>query len=218
MSISNVLSLVVTTPSSTVSPTPMACLKVVKEIGKELVIELPWGEQVSIGTERVNKLFGFASRSGGRVRCMKSTEDLTSLHLAICKAISQGSSALVQVSKTTTGKTDRSRKVRVDGVMHRPHDPCDHPPIKSHTVTVPAMHVHTHDDKCYVPRWVLMRAIHQNVLEGKGVLGSGLRGCGRSCLCQWSKSLHISLMSKPGGRPSGPLRARSALLRKGSAQ
>jgi len=89
MTVISMLSLVVATPSTSAPPTPVARLKVVKEIGRELVVELPSGEHVSISTDRVNKLFGFATRPGGRVRCVKSRDELSSLYLEVCKAISQ---------------------------------------------------------------------------------------------------------------------------------
>jgi hypothetical protein len=65
------------------------------------------------------------------------------------------------------GRTEKSGKITVSGVLHPPAGLDDEATVHSHTLTVPVSQLVERDGQWYAPRWLLMRTVHERIFEGK---------------------------------------------------
>lgn len=142
-------------------------IPVVKEVGLELILRLETGEEVA-----VNKKDLYPWRLSGKMITFnfRFVRDLQKGYSALCYLIRRGSNGLIPVELAGKGPTEKSKKVRVSGVIYTYWDDSGSSAEerKKHTVTIPASQIVERDDQaCYAPRWVLKKAIHRNVLGGK---------------------------------------------------
>jgi hypothetical protein len=150
-------------------PLAQVAFPVVGTVGIETRLSTPVGE-VSVSTRKLGKRAGLrnpAEWSSLDFRLNAEVPRLMSAYNGFCALVAAGRDGWIPV-KAAAGKTPRSRRVTVVGVSHKGdrHDP-DRAP-RRHIVTIPAVHLRRVGAQWYAPRWVLMRAVHANVLGGKG--------------------------------------------------
>lgn len=143
-------------------PPLVMSLEVLQEVGGCLRVALPWGEHASIGKGTVEYIFGWT----GRVKVADQAA-LLRLHAMLCKGFASGGNGLIKVQLAGATPSGAAQRVRVDGVVYQKGKYSGDIQIKTHTVTVPAVHVQSYGERKYVCQWVLKRAVHQNILDGK---------------------------------------------------
>lgn len=143
-------------------------IPVVRDFGREVMLRLPSGEEVSINKEDVD-LLGWGVLFGGTATLtFKSHSDLSQKYEILCSIIRAGGSALIPIELADKGSTEKNRKVRVSGVVYRiPHPENYIEDHKEHTITIPASSIVEHGGQHFAPRWLLKKTIHQRVLEGE---------------------------------------------------
>lgn len=153
--------------------TPLLRKEVVKSLesplgdhfGREVKLRL-LGQTVSVDRAALSRLW---PKIGSDVTWTveASRDGLRAAHAKLDALIRAGSSAYVPVTRFGGGHTDKSCKVRVAEVTH-PAAGLGMPTIThSHTLTVPVSQLIERQGQWYAPRWLLMRAVHERIFDGK---------------------------------------------------
>lgn len=100
---------------------------------------------------------------------MRGVDKLLELHQKVCTLAAGSGSGWIPVVKAGAGPSDKSCKVRVSDVVYRVNADYDEHEIERrvHTLTIPASQLRESDGQLYAPRWLLMRTIHERVLDRK---------------------------------------------------
>lgn len=140
---------------------------VVRGVGLELVLALPGGEEVAVNKRELSR---WGVLSGATVAlAFRSPGDLKESYKILCALIRHGGSALIPIKPAGKGPTEKSRKIRVSGVVYRYQIPPggDVEERKEHTLTIPVSQIVDRDGDYYAPRWLLRKTLHERVLGGK---------------------------------------------------
>lgn len=164
MNSTRVLAIVVHNTEYMTRPPLVMSLEVLQEVGGYLRVALPWGEHASIRKETIEYIFGWT----GRV-IVANQAALLRLHSMLCKGFASGGNGLIKVQLAGATPSGAAQRVRVEGVVYQKNKYSGDIQIKTHTVTVPAVHVQSYGERKYVCQWVLKRAVHQNILDGEAL-------------------------------------------------
>ena len=134
-------------------------------VGREVKLRL-LGQTVSVDRAALSRLWpGSTAEITWTVDASEAA--LRAAHEQLAALIRQGSSALIPVSRAGGGRTEKSGKITVSGVLHPPAGLDDEATVHSHTLTVPVSQLVERDGQWYAPRWLLMRTVHERIFEGK---------------------------------------------------
>lgn len=103
------------------------------------------------------------------IATMRGVDKVLELHQKVCTLAACSGSGWIPVVKAGAGPSDKSCKVRVSDVVYRINVEYDKSEIerRAHTLTIPASQLRESDGQLHAPRWLLMRTIHERVLDRK---------------------------------------------------
>lgn len=99
-----------------------------------------------------------------------SLEGLRAAHAKLCAMVKAGRSCSIPVTMAGPGPTDKSVKIRVEGVVcvAQEHGCHQKTTKRSHTLTVPRSQIFDYKGRPHLPRWLVARTIHERILDGRG--------------------------------------------------
>ncbi|MFZ5501797.1 MAG: hypothetical protein ACOY58_07820 [Candidatus Micrarchaeota archaeon] len=138
-------------------------IPVVKEVGREIVLQLPGGKEAAVNKRLLS--FWRYENSAIRLWIGDFPSRLVEGFREIIERISCGGNGFIPVKVVGKGPTEKSKKVKVAGVEYRHSETLVE--TREHTLTIPSSQIQEVEAQHYVPRWLLKKAIHKRVLKGK---------------------------------------------------